>query len=178
MSDRGSQWFRWALIAAVLVAVNCACDVMYTLGGKASCTGVDPARLRDVLDHDPQISFERTWSTDEGPGTYAWCRRGGIVACVDISPDVVRVDVSDSRPPSAKEASLWKERTDYICRRLSAACPELGAWTTWDYATSPTHPLDMVAQLVCGGVVVAGAWALIRRVRRTRRPPPPTETPS
>jgi hypothetical protein len=167
MADRGSKWFRGALIAAVLVAVNCVFDPYYSIGGKASCAGVDTARLREVLEHDPQIKITRSGRTDDG--TFDDCERGGIVVSVDISPDVVRVEVGEMVPPSAMQAPLWKERTDYICGRLTAACPGLGPWKSWDAsATSDFLAVVVGVPLLVGAAVCA--WLLIRARRRRRKP--------
>ncbi len=160
---KSAPWMWWPLLLAVLVAANCVYDPYCSVRRRASCADVDPARLRDVVSNDHEIKIVRSGPTDDG--THSWCERGGITANVEISPDVVSVAVGSTRPPKAEEFPLWRERTDYICGRLRAACPEMGAWESREFVErAPVWMLGLAA-LVLASLAATGVWVLHRLTR-------------
>jgi hypothetical protein len=114
---------------ALMTTVGCVFDPYYAVIRRAPCAGVDPTHLKDVLRGDPAVSVMRSGSIS-GDGIYLWCEHDGVTANVEISrsPRQVRVCVGDGRPPNPSEARAWKAWADHLCGRMSAACPELGAW--------------------------------------------------
>jgi hypothetical protein len=167
---RHSPSMRWALLALVLVAVYCVYDPYYSVRRRAPRHGVDPARLQRALDDDPEIEILRT-STDSDR-TYYSCARGGMSVGVAISEEFVSVSVGDTHRPNEADAVRWREDADYICGRLRAACPELGAWKSSEYLSLSDLEMPSLGHFAGFGLAAACAWGLFRLLWRKRKPSP------
>ena len=116
------------LLALAAIGVGGAVDYEYGIRARADLGGTEPARILEVLQHDPDVDIVRTFPQDDGVDF--WCSGHGTMAYVDARRSqsvVVRVDVIN-RHPTAEEVADWNRLVDDICARIDDTCPEVGAW--------------------------------------------------
>jgi hypothetical protein len=131
--ERRRAWSVWfarplGLVATIAIAAGCVFDPIAVVQSRASCAGVDPARLRDAVESDQELRIVRTFPSEDGPDF--WCQRNATVVHVTVSQSksVVRVAVTGAPQPPRDELQRWHEAVDYVCARMSAECPEIGSW--------------------------------------------------
>jgi hypothetical protein len=160
------------LLAGLLVAAGAllaGCTILYAVGGEAACTGVDPARIRDAVGTDPELTIVRTFPARSGVDF--WCDRSGDAMHVSMSTaeSVVRIVVSSAERPTAEERTRWIEDRDYVCARLTDACPGIGAWELWDRTEGGFDWVFRICCLLVIAIPAAGLW-LFMWSRRPKRP--------
>ena len=169
---------RWLTLAAVLATTGC--DFAYSVERRAMCAGVSPERLAQAVSDDPTTTTTRPDPSRGGISIgggddvlHLYAKRKGITANVHVSrnPDQVSVSITDMSPPRPDEVPIWTERVEYLCGRMSAACPELGPWRSTDDFGGPSAT-QMATLFALFAIPAAGFVLYLRHRYRAPRPPP------
>jgi len=162
----------WLLLVIALAASGC--DFYCSIDCRATCAGLDAARFEAAVAADPELRNVRT-TRAKNDVRFDWVR-GEEVAYVSMSESegVIRARIGAlNRPPSDTERARWNEQLDYVCARLSAACPEIGAWQRTDQ-TNPDFTWAWVICTLFVAAFVGGVSWLVVKIASPKRAPPPS----
>jgi hypothetical protein len=160
----------WLLLVVAIAASGC--DFYCSIDCRATCAGLDAARFEAAVATEPELRNVRTTRAKNGV-QFDWVR-GEAVAYVSMSESegVVQARIGAlNRRPSDSERARWNEELDYLCARLSAACPEIGAWQRADH-TNPDFTWAFVIGTLFVAAFVGGVIWLVVRIASPRRAPP------